>query len=97
MLNEYLEKCWDITLSFDEFDIRHICRAKNYRANNLAQKALGYPITQGRFHIAGNLITKDAPGSQLADSPVLSCGPSSVELSDPVIRTVQHQQECRLI
>jgi hypothetical protein len=63
MINDYLEKCWDIPRSFDEFDIRQIFRAKNSRANNLAQKASGYRITQGRFHIAGNLITKDAPSS----------------------------------
>ena len=41
-LNSYLEKCWDIIRPFDEFNIRHISRAKNCRANNLAQDALGY-------------------------------------------------------
>jgi hypothetical protein len=24
MLNDYLERCWDIVRYFDEFDIRHI-------------------------------------------------------------------------
>jgi hypothetical protein len=35
-LNGYLEKCWDIIHSFDEFNIRHISRVENCRANNLA-------------------------------------------------------------
>ena len=43
-LNSYLEKCWDIIHSFDEFNIRHISRAENCRANNLAQDASGYRI-----------------------------------------------------
>jgi hypothetical protein len=28
--------------SFEEFDVRHISRAKNSRANDLAQEASGY-------------------------------------------------------
>jgi ribonuclease HI len=43
-LNSYLEKCWDIIHSFDEFSIRHISRVENHRANNLAQDASGYRI-----------------------------------------------------
>jgi ribonuclease HI len=35
-LNSYLEKCWDIIHSFDEFNIQHISRVENCRANNLA-------------------------------------------------------------
>jgi ribonuclease HI len=35
-LNSYLETCWGIIHSFDEFSIRHISRVKNCRANNLA-------------------------------------------------------------
>jgi hypothetical protein len=57
-LNVYLEKCWDIIDSFDEFNIRHISRVENCRANNLAQDALGYWIKQGRFHNTENLITR---------------------------------------
>jgi ribonuclease HI len=56
-LNSYLEKCWDIIHSFDEFNIRHICRAENFRANNLAQDASGYRIKRGKFHNTENLIT----------------------------------------
>jgi ribonuclease HI len=43
-LNSYLEKCWGIIHSFDEFSIRHISRVENHRANNLAQDASGYRI-----------------------------------------------------
>jgi ribonuclease HI len=38
-LNSYLEKCWDIIHSFDNFNIRHISRAENCRSNNLAHDA----------------------------------------------------------
>lgn len=41
-LNSYVEKYRDIIFSFYEFDIRHISRTKNFRANNFAQEALGY-------------------------------------------------------
>jgi hypothetical protein len=41
-LNDYLERCWDIVRSFDEFNIRHIFCFENSRANGLAQEALGY-------------------------------------------------------
>jgi ribonuclease HI len=43
-LNGYLEKCWDIIRSFDEFDIRHISRTKNCRANDSAQDVSGYQM-----------------------------------------------------
>jgi hypothetical protein len=59
MLNDYLERCWDICC-FDEFDIRHISRAKNSRANSLAQEASVYRITRGKFHISKNPIIRDA-------------------------------------
>jgi hypothetical protein len=35
-LSGYLDNCWDIIHSFDEFSIRHISRVENCRANNLA-------------------------------------------------------------
>jgi ribonuclease HI len=38
-LNSYIEKYWDIIHSFDDFNIRHIFRVENCRANNLAQDA----------------------------------------------------------
>jgi ribonuclease HI len=60
-LNSYLEKCWGIIHSFDEFSIRHISRVENHRANNLAQDASGYRIKRGRFHNTKNLITSAGP------------------------------------
>jgi ribonuclease HI len=68
-LNSYLEKCWDIIHSFDEFSIRHIFRVENHRANNLVQDASGYRIKRGRFHNTENLITCAAPIHQVADRP----------------------------
>jgi ribonuclease HI len=56
-LNGYLEKCWAIIHYFNEFNIRHISRVENCRANNLAQDASGYRIKQGKFHNTKNLIT----------------------------------------
>jgi hypothetical protein len=32
-LNSYLEKCWGIIHSFDEFNIRYVSRVENCRAN----------------------------------------------------------------
>jgi ribonuclease HI len=60
-LNSYLEKCWGIIHSFDEFNIRHISRVENCRANNLAQDALGYRIKQGKFHNTKNLMAGVTP------------------------------------
>jgi ribonuclease HI len=60
-LNSYLEKCWGIIHSFDEFSIRHISRVENHRANNLTQDASGYRIKRGRFHNTENLITGAGP------------------------------------
>jgi ribonuclease HI len=48
-LNSYLEKCWDIIHSFDEFNIQHISMVENCRANNLAQDASGYRINEENF------------------------------------------------
>jgi ribonuclease HI len=60
-LKSYLEKCWDIIRSFDEFNIRHISRDENCRAYNLAQDGLGYQIKQGIFHDVESLITRSVP------------------------------------
>jgi ribonuclease HI len=62
-LNGYLGKCWDIIRSFDEFDIQHISRAENCKANNLAQDATGYRIKRWRFHNSKSMITGGASSS----------------------------------
>jgi ribonuclease HI len=55
-INSYLRKCWDIIYSFEEFNIRHISRLENCRANNLAQDTSGYQIKRGKFHSIEDLI-----------------------------------------
>jgi ribonuclease HI len=75
-LNSYLEKCWDIICSFDEFHIRHITRAKNCRDNNLAQDILGYRIKRGRFNNSESLITGTAPSSKVMDNTRYRARPS---------------------
>jgi ribonuclease HI len=77
-LNSYLEKCWGIIHSFDEFSIQHISRVENHRANNLAQDASGYRIKRGRFHNTENLITCAGPIPQVADRLSKDSGPSEI-------------------
>jgi hypothetical protein len=69
-LNDYLERCWDIIHSFDEFDIQYISRIENSRANDLAHEASGYQITQGKFHIPEKPIIRVVSASK---SQVLDC------------------------
>jgi hypothetical protein len=76
--DSYLEKCWGIIHSFDEFSIRNISRVENHRANNLAQDASGYRIKRGRFHNTENLITGAGPIPQVADRPSGDFGLSGV-------------------
>jgi hypothetical protein len=45
MLNDYLERCWDIMRSFHEFDICLLFKVDNSKANCLAQEGLSYQIT----------------------------------------------------
>jgi ribonuclease HI len=81
--NGYLERCWDTIRSFDEFDIRHISRAKNYRANVLAQNASGYRIKQGRFHNYESPITGVGPSTQVTDRPGWVTRPSIIGSGRP--------------
>jgi hypothetical protein len=43
-LNAYLDNCLDIISCMDEFDIYHVPREENPRANALAQQASGYNV-----------------------------------------------------
>ena len=47
----HLDMCLDIIASFVEFQIRHILRHENFKANVLAQQAFGYDIGGHNFHI----------------------------------------------
>jgi ribonuclease HI len=51
VLNSYRDRCLDIIKLFDTFSIKHIPQEENSRANQLAQQALGYVITQGVFWV----------------------------------------------
>jgi ribonuclease HI len=78
ILNDCLERCWDIMRSFNEFDIRHICRVENSRANDLAQKASGYRVTRGKFHISENPVIRGVLSSQVADHLIGVVRPSAL-------------------
>jgi hypothetical protein len=51
-LNAYLDQCLDIIARFDEFSIHHIYRYDNSKANDLAQQASGYNVSNKNFSIA---------------------------------------------
>jgi ribonuclease HI len=53
-LNAYLDKCLDIIARFDEFSIHHIYRHENSNANDLAQQASGYNVSNKNFSIITN-------------------------------------------
>jgi hypothetical protein len=92
-LNSYLEKCWSIIHSFDEFNIQHISRVENHRANNLAQGASGYRIKRGRFHDTENLITSVGPIPQVADRPCRDAGPSGVTRNVLLIESADNEAD----
>ena len=50
-INIYFDKCLDIIKQFAEFQIWHIPRHENHKANMLAQQASGYDIGGRNFHI----------------------------------------------
>jgi hypothetical protein len=52
VLNSYRDRCLDIIKLFDTFSIKHIPWEENSRANQLAQQALGYVVSQGVFWVA---------------------------------------------
>ena len=75
VLNSYLDKCLGIIRSFDEFDIRHIMRTENHRANDLAQKASGYCVNRGRFHVAKKPMLEGlGAGQSTPDCPTDAAG-----------------------
>jgi hypothetical protein len=92
-LNSYLEKCWGIIHSFDEFNIRHISRVENHRANNLAQDASGYRIKRGKFHNTKNLITGTGPVPQVADRPGEGSRPSRVAREVLLVKSADNKAD----
>src|SRR5688572_21897036 len=92
-LNSYLEKCWGIIHSFDEFSIRHISRVENHRAKNLAQDASGYRINRGRFQNIKNLISGAGPIPQVAHRPSRDSGLSGVTRKVLLIDSVDNKAD----
>jgi ribonuclease HI len=54
-----LDACLDIIGSLAEFQIRHVPRHENQRANMLAQQASGYNFSGRNFHIQENSMHED--------------------------------------
>jgi hypothetical protein len=52
VLNSYRDRCLDIIKLFDMFSIKHIPQEENSRANQLAQQASGYVVSQEVFWVA---------------------------------------------
>ena len=50
-INIYFDKCLDIIKQFAEFQIWHIPRHENHKANMWAQQASGYDVGGWNFHI----------------------------------------------
>jgi ribonuclease HI len=96
-LNAYLVKCLDIVAIFDEFSIHHIYRHENSKANDLAQQACGYNVTNKNFSITQkpmcmhvqNLESLSILGAEtgLTSSPISRTGTSEAQtsLTDPPI------------
>jgi hypothetical protein len=51
VLNECHEKCMDILNVLDGYNVIHVPREANERANGLAQQAPGYEVRRGKFEI----------------------------------------------
>jgi hypothetical protein len=52
VLNSYRDRWLDIIKLFEMFSIKHIPREENSQANRLAQRALGYVVSQEVFWVA---------------------------------------------
>jgi ribonuclease HI len=59
-LNAYLDKCLDVIAKFDEFSIYHIYRHENSKANDLAQQASGYNVSNKYFSITKKQLSECA-------------------------------------
>jgi ribonuclease HI len=55
-LNAYLDKCLDINARFDDFSIYHVYRHENSKANDLAQQASSYNVSNKNFSITKKLM-----------------------------------------
>jgi hypothetical protein len=71
VLNSYLDRCLDIIEVFDTFSIKHIPQEENCRANQLAQQASGYVISQGVFCVASVSLVEHRYALRSKEKPVL--------------------------
>jgi hypothetical protein len=71
VLNSYRDRCLDIIKLFDTFIIKHIPREDNSRANQLAQQALGYIVTQGIFWVTSVSLVENRYASRSKGKPML--------------------------
>jgi hypothetical protein len=58
-IDAYIDKCLDNITYFAEFQIRHISRHENSKANMLPQQALGFDVRECNFHIEEKLMQKE--------------------------------------
>jgi hypothetical protein len=58
-LRAFLDTCLDIIGSFAEFQIRHVLKHENQKANMLAQQTSGYDVGGRNFHIQEQPMHKD--------------------------------------
>jgi hypothetical protein len=71
VLNSYRDRCLDIIKLFDTFIIKHIPREENSRANQLAQQALGYIVTQGILWVTSVSLVENRYASRSKGKPML--------------------------
>jgi ribonuclease HI len=71
VLNSYRDRCLDIIKLFDTFSIKHIPREENSQANQLAQQALGYVVSQGVFWVASVSLDEHRYALRSKGKPVL--------------------------
>jgi hypothetical protein len=71
VLNSYWDRCLDIIKLFDTFSIKHIPQEENSRANQLAQQASGYIVSQGVFWVASVSLVEHRYALRSKEKPVL--------------------------
>jgi hypothetical protein len=71
VLNSYRDRCLDIIKLFDTFSIKHIPQEENSRANQLAQQASGYIVSQGVFWVASVSLVEHRYALRSKEKPVL--------------------------
>jgi hypothetical protein len=71
VLNSYRDRCLDIIKLFDMFSIKHIPQEENSRANQLAQQASGYVVSQEVFWVASVSLVEHRYALRSKGKPVL--------------------------